>query len=128
MKSLGEIKMKKFYTVLGLFLALASLSLTAKPAQAKDFCDFIVGDTNGWGALALTTTFGPFGVTTGIVCFGAVWQGAEFDHEMLKREAAMALEENKIYQPSWLAPYAQTHNFNSLEEAASDVLKNGIQQ
>jgi len=109
----------------GVLLLAAGIGI-AQPSRAiTPFCDMLFDTTQSWGILISTTFLGPPGTTTGLYCFGDAWN-AEVDRQMLEREAVMAIEESTIYSPSFLGGYAQQKGFNSLQEAAQDIVTNGI--
>ncbi|OFZ19956.1 MAG: hypothetical protein A2X94_03920 [Bdellovibrionales bacterium GWB1_55_8] len=105
----------------------AAVALTfAQTQQASAYNDVCRTFTGPEGLIVLSvtaTTLGPFGTTTSFQC---VFENG-LDAGMIEREAAMLIEERAVYQPSHLGTYADMKGFKSLDEAAQDVMENGVQ-
>lgn len=107
-------------TILALGLIGAFLLSNAQSAKADTICDIADDPILGFFT---STTLGPLGTTTVIDC----WTNAELDAAIIEREAIEFDQDRKLTNPSKLAGYALMQRL-TLEEAAADILENGVRK
>ncbi len=120
--------MKKVFVLIAFLMISVASSSTFARSHHPNVCSFSLttsADTPIGMFLATTTTtaYVALSPATLIVCMFT--DNAELNKIMIAREATMAIEENKVYTPSFLGAYADSHRMNLLD-AAKDIIVNGV--
>lgn len=90
-----------------------------------DSCEFpSSSDSDADTSLGMTTVGLPFLVTTTLLCAAA--DDSETNRAMIEKEAALLIEEDRVFNPSFLAKYASDQGESDLKVVARDVLQNGV--